>query len=961
LASSLLDLEESRIQGEIDHGNLTSVEGDRAQNELIRQRIDQLGTEIEKYRAVRDAAAAANDTTKANEMAQKIVETAKAAQDLANKWKDVADEIRKGFTDAITSNLEAMLNGTKSFKDGIKGIFKDIQGTINHQIAKDFAESITKSMKGDGDGNDLFSWLGSLLGGSGAKPKVPGLKPGEDKLPNVKAKPEEVLAESTAQIKNRLDELVKAYQQNVQQLQNSFMELEKQANDLADAFAKAHPSTLPSTSSNVRSGRNPGDFGSDTFNVRGFRNNNPGNLQAGTGFEGETGSDGRYGVYDTAENGIRALAKNLIAAQDKHQRDTVKDIISAYAPAKENGQASTDAYIKDVADKLGVSADQKLDLHDKATLQKFTEAIIQHENGKQPYDAQTIDNAVNRALGRPTQQITDANPLPVRIAQEGHVRNEHTSPEEKASVGPATQLPGTNGAAGLTTGTDEREVTYDRAGHRIVSPRVASDTPVNGEDSFDRARDRAVFGGPVPTSSVDAKAQQNQQQTAEATQQTAQATQRVATAAQQTATATQQQVSDDRTSESTDQKTSQSTETVAGAVKGSSMTVTATEGSPLPVKVTNFPAQSGGTPSTTATSTDGSAPPKPQGENTDSSFITDGRAAAAAAEGGFTDGGPGGTFGSGSTDYSSLFSTIGKGAMPYLAAIPGVGPFLAIASQASNISKLVDGFQKKFGNASSSFSPNFNGQSTSYQTNAPATFEDSGGFESSASGAGDAAQETFRASELVAQKADDAAASAVNSVGDSLDSSFSDLASKAGSGGFGISDFFGDLGSSLSDAFSSLGSLFSGGGGGGGLLSFLGGDGGGLADFADLFAFAADGGYISGPGSATSDSIPAMLSNGEFVVKAASTSKYLPLLHAINNDAGHSHLHIPGRTHFAEGGLALASTVGPDNQHGTFGRQPHVTVVQNIHASDINSFRRNQDQLAVDTSRSVNRAIRRNT
>lgn len=45
----------------------------------------------------------------------------------------------------------------------------------------------------------------------------------------------------------------------------------------------------------------------------------------------------------------------------------------------------------------------------------------------------------------------------------------------------------------------------------------------------------------------------------------------------------------------------------------------------------------------------------------------------------------------------------------------------------------------------------------------------------------------------------------------------------------------------------------------------------------------ADGGYISGPGTGTSDSIPAWLSNGEFVVKASSVAKYgTGLLHDIN-------------------------------------------------------------------------------
>lgn len=45
----------------------------------------------------------------------------------------------------------------------------------------------------------------------------------------------------------------------------------------------------------------------------------------------------------------------------------------------------------------------------------------------------------------------------------------------------------------------------------------------------------------------------------------------------------------------------------------------------------------------------------------------------------------------------------------------------------------------------------------------------------------------------------------------------------------------------------------------------------------------ADGGYISGPGGPREDKIHAMVSNGEFVVNAASTAKHLPLLTAINN------------------------------------------------------------------------------
>jgi len=64
---------------------------------------------------------------------------------------------------------------------------------------------------------------------------------------------------------------------------------------------------------------------------------------------------------------------------------------------------------------------------------------------------------------------------------------------------------------------------------------------------------------------------------------------------------------------------------------------------------------------------------------------------------------------------------------------------------------------------------------------------------------------------------------------------------------------------------------------------------------------AATGGYISGAGTSTSDSIAAMLSNGEYVVNAAATSKFLPLLSAINSG------NVQG---FADGGLVMPTNVG---------------------------------------------------
>ena len=67
---------------------------------------------------------------------------------------------------------------------------------------------------------------------------------------------------------------------------------------------------------------------------------------------------------------------------------------------------------------------------------------------------------------------------------------------------------------------------------------------------------------------------------------------------------------------------------------------------------------------------------------------------------------------------------------------------------------------------------------------------------------------------------------------------------------------------------------------------------------------AATGGYISGEGTSTSDSIPAMLSNGEFVVKASSVRKYgTGFLNAVNN-GNFSKLHMP-IARFADGGSVM--------------------------------------------------------
>jgi hypothetical protein len=130
---------------------------------------------------------------------------------------------------------------------------------------------------------------------------------------------------------------------------------------------------------------------------RGVRNNNPGNIvRSAWVWDGEVaGNDPRFATFDTPEAGIRALAKNLIAYNDKHGLNTVEGIINRWAPPGEN---KTSSYVQAVAKELGVKPGDVLNVRDPETLIRLTSAIIRHENGKQPYPAETLRAGVELAI-----------------------------------------------------------------------------------------------------------------------------------------------------------------------------------------------------------------------------------------------------------------------------------------------------------------------------------------------------------------------------------------------------------------------------------------------------------------------------------------------------------------------------------------------------------------------------------
>lgn len=71
----------------------------------------------------------------------------------------------------------------------------------------------------------------------------------------------------------------------------------------------------------------------------------------------------------------------------------------------------------------------------------------------------------------------------------------------------------------------------------------------------------------------------------------------------------------------------------------------------------------------------------------------------------------------------------------------------------------------------------------------------------------------------------------------------------------------------------------------------------------------ASGGYVEGPGSGTSDSIPAQLSNGESVMTAAATSMFSPMLSAFNQIGGGVPITVMENNNSAMGEEMLANAV----------------------------------------------------
>ena len=118
-------------------------------------------------------------------------------------------------------------------------------------------------------------------------------------------------------------------------------------------------------------------FGGQAGSSRAGRNNNPGNIMGGGG----------YNRYGSLAEGAARMAKQILIDYDAHGSDTIRKLIdgtdhpwsSHLAPG--NSVASTNNYIDTVARELGVTPDTKLNFHDQYILKNLMRSMSGFESG----------------------------------------------------------------------------------------------------------------------------------------------------------------------------------------------------------------------------------------------------------------------------------------------------------------------------------------------------------------------------------------------------------------------------------------------------------------------------------------------------------------------------------------------------------------------------------------------------
>lgn len=125
---------------------------------------------------------------------------------------------------------------------------------------------------------------------------------------------------------------------------------------------------------------------------RGIRNNNPGNIVANEiKWRGQRSrcSDPRFVCFTSPRYGIRAMALILYSYHHSHSIDSIEGVIERWAPPEENPTEALTAFVRaslEGASRVGPD-----------NLYLLLEALIEAENGIQPYNRQLIKQVVKDA------------------------------------------------------------------------------------------------------------------------------------------------------------------------------------------------------------------------------------------------------------------------------------------------------------------------------------------------------------------------------------------------------------------------------------------------------------------------------------------------------------------------------------------------------------------------------------
>ena len=129
----------------------------------------------------------------------------------------------------------------------------------------------------------------------------------------------------------------------------------------------------------------------------GIRNNNPMNIKHGNSkWVGMSSvqDDAIFVQFDSPMFGLRAGARLLLNYQNIYYLSSVRSIITKWAPASDDNP--TNEYADYVAEKIGVDPDMFIRVEDH--LAQLLPAMVQFENGDNPYKPEIYREAINDAL-----------------------------------------------------------------------------------------------------------------------------------------------------------------------------------------------------------------------------------------------------------------------------------------------------------------------------------------------------------------------------------------------------------------------------------------------------------------------------------------------------------------------------------------------------------------------------------